>query len=69
MKTTEKARFLTIRQAAAEGPLSEYHLRRLCKQGRLPGLYSGPRFLIDYDRLLEQLHKTGGEISKEGDAL
>ena len=48
---------LTIRQAAAIGPLSEYALRLLQKQGCLPGVQIGKKYLVNYDRLIEQLSK------------
>lgn len=48
-------RFLTIRQAAARGPVPEGLLRQMQKQGRLPGVRSGNRFLVNYNLLLEQL--------------
>ena len=49
------SRFLTIRQAAKEGPLSEYCLRLMLKRGELPGVYSGTRFLVNYALFLERL--------------
>ena len=58
-------RFLTIRQAAATGVLSEYHLRLLEKQGKLPGIYSGNRFKVNFDILVEQLNR---ESVKRSDA-
>lgn len=36
-----KPRFLTIREAAAEGILSEYRLRCMEKAGELPCIYAG----------------------------
>ena len=53
----ENSKFPSIRGAAKRGPLSEYCLRLLLKQGKLPGVYSGKKFLVNYDRLLEQLNK------------
>ena len=50
---------LTIRQCAQRGPLSEYALRLMEKQGRLPCLYVGRKCLINYDRLLELLGGLG----------
>lgn len=50
-------RFLTIRQTAATGILSEHHLRLMEKQGRLPGVRSGNRFLVNLPILLEQLDR------------
>jgi DNA-binding transcriptional MerR regulator len=55
----EKPKMMTIRQVAATGVLSEYTLRLLEKQGKLPCLYSGRRCLVNYDRLLEQLNHLG----------
>ena len=53
-------RFMTIRQTAAAGPLSEHHLRRLEKQGKLPCIYSGRKCLVNYDLLIDQLSNLGG---------
>ena len=60
-------RFLTIRQAAATGILTEHHLRLLEKQGKLPGIRSGNRFLINVPILIEQLDReslaqAGGQV-------
>lgn len=49
-------RMLTIREAAREGPLSEYALRMLQKQGQLPGIQIGTKFLVNWDRLMLQLN-------------
>ncbi len=48
-------RFMTIRQTAATGILPERRLRALQKEGRLPGIQSGKKFLIKYPLLLEVL--------------
>lgn len=55
----EPPRMVTIRQAAKLGPLTEYTLRLLEKQKKLPCIYSGRRCLINYDRLLEMLGGLG----------
>lgn len=47
--------FLTIRQTAARGVLTEHHLRLLHAQGRLPGIVTGNRFLVNLPLLNEQL--------------
>ena len=52
---TENNRFLTIREVARTGILSEHHLRLLEKEKRLPGVYAGNRFKVNYPLLLEQL--------------
>lgn len=50
---------LTIRQCARRGPLSEYTLRVMEKQGKLPCLHVGRKCLVNYDRLLELLGGLG----------
>lgn len=49
--------FMTIRQVAKSGPLSEHYLRLRLKQGCLPGFYIGTRFMVDYEALIEMLHQ------------
>lgn len=53
-------RFLTIRQTAKAGPLTEHALRLMEKQGKLPCIYSGRKCLINYDVFLSQLNSLGG---------
>lgn len=48
-------KFQTIRQTAKLGILSEYNLRLRLAQGRLPGVYSGNRFMINLPLLEKQL--------------
>lgn len=48
--------FKTIRQTAATGILPENLLRLMLKQKRLPGVYSGNRFLVNVDALIAQLN-------------
>jgi hypothetical protein len=52
-------KMMTIRQVAATGLLSEYTLRLLAREGKLPCIYSGRRCLVNYDRLLQQLNALG----------
>lgn len=54
-------RFLSIRETAKAGPLSEYCLRLMQKRGELPGVYSGRKFLVNYNAFLEKI--TGGEVT------
>ena len=56
-------RFLTIRQTAKLGLLSEYQLRLWQKQGKLPGVYS-VKFMVNVPQLEEKLE----EISRNGGA-
>lgn len=58
--------FMTIRQTAATGILSEHHLRLLEKQGRLPGIYSGNRFKVNINLLKEQLNRDSLCNAKRG---
>lgn len=51
-------KMLTIREAAREGPLTEYALRLLQKQGKLPGVQIGTKFLLNYDKLITQLNEN-----------
>ena len=47
--------FMTIREVAKTGLISEHYLRQLEKQGRLPGVYSGKKKLVNYDKLVALL--------------
>lgn len=47
--------FKTIRQTAATGLIPESYLRLLVKERKCPGIYSGNRFLVNIDALVEQL--------------
>lgn len=58
-------RFLTIRQVAATGILSEHHLRLMEKRGELPGIYSGTRFKVNYPLLIEKLDRDSVEVKKQ----
>ncbi len=50
-------RMLTIRETAKTGILPETALRRLVKQGKIPGVYSGSKFIVNYDRLCAWLNE------------
>lgn len=62
-QSANKPEFLTIRQVAARGPLSEYSLRLLEKAGKLPSIKCGNRVLINYGKLLEELNSLGGGLA------
>mgnify|MGYP001120063754 CR=1 FL=1 len=53
----ENTKFPSIRETAKRGPVSEYCLRLMLKQGNLPGVYSGRKYLVNYERLLELLNE------------
>ena len=61
-------RMLTIRQTAKTGILSEYQLRLMQRQGRLPGIYVGNRFLVNYELLAEDLQEASRRTQKEEQA-
>lgn len=70
--TDVSQKFLTIRQTARTKVLSEYTLRLMEKQGQLPGVRSGNRFLVNFPMLVEQLdreslaHVSGQTRAQEG---
>lgn len=53
---------LTIRQCAARGVLTEWALRRLVSQKKIPILRSGRTQYINYDRLLADLETGTGKV-------
>ena len=56
----------TIRQVAASGLLSEHYLRIRQRQGKLPGIFVGNRFLVDVDALSEMLRaESAAAVKKE----
>lgn len=57
--------FKTIRQTAAMGILPEHRLRILVAQGKCPGVYSGTRFLVNVNLLIEMLDRKSMEAVKE----
>lgn len=50
-------RLMTIRQVAATGLISEHFLRLRQKQGLVPGIYSGNRFLVNVEALEEMIRR------------
>lgn len=54
--------FKTIRQTAAQGVAPENFIRQLVAQGRCPGIYSGNRFLVNVEALVEMLDKESRHI-------
>lgn len=49
--------FMTIRETAKTGMISEHHLRLMEKQERLPGVRVGNRFKVNVQQLVEQLNR------------
>lgn len=61
-------RFMSIREVAKTGILSEYAPRLMEKQKQLPCVYTGRKCLINFDKLVEQLNNirpNGGETTHE----
>ena len=56
IQTLNPPRMLTIRETAHAGPLTEYALRLLLRQKKLPGVFVGSKFLVNYDRFVAQLN-------------
>lgn len=59
--TIDVPHFMSIREIAKTGILSEYTLRLMEKQKQLPCIYvgqSGKKCLVNFDRLVEQLNQT-----------
>lgn len=54
-------KFQTIRETAKLGILSEYNLRLRLAQGKLPGVYSGNRFLVNVPMLMQKLNAESEE--------
>lgn len=63
--TIEVPRFMSIREVAKTGLLSEYTLRLMEKQKQLPCVYTGKKCLVNFDKLVEQLNSPplkGGDM-------
>lgn len=60
MEDNNTPTLLSIPQVAATGLLSEYALRKLHKEGKLPAFTVGKKVLIYYDMLLDQINNLGG---------
>ena len=50
-------KFMTIREVARTGLVSEYLLRNMEKQGCLPGIKSGNKKLVNYELLIAFLDR------------
>lgn len=61
--------FMTIRETAKTGIISEHHLRLMEKQGRLPGVRVGNRFKVNVNLLMEQLNRESLPTSSVGSGM
>ena len=62
---SETPNMMTVRQIAKTGILSEYALRAMLKEGKLPAIYVGNKALINYDMLCEQIKNLNVSIPIE----
>lgn len=54
--------FKSIREIAKTGLLPESLLRQMQKQGKLPGFFSGRKFIVNYSMLLKDLEDKSSEF-------
>ena len=60
-------RLMTIRETAKTGILPENRLRQMQHQGKLPGIYSGNKFFVNFEmlvQLVEQECRANAGIGK-----
>jgi hypothetical protein len=50
-------KFLSIRETAKAGVISEHHLRQMVAQGQAPGFYVGSHFRVNVPMLIDKLDK------------
>lgn len=50
--------FMSIKEACEATGLSQFYLRRGCKEGTIPCIRSGVKYLINVPALLQQLGVT-----------
>lgn len=55
----------SIRETARLTGLSEYFIRQKHKEGAVPGIYSGNKFLVNVPSLLESLNASTGEVKTD----
>ena len=55
--TIDVPRFMSIREISKTGLLSEYNLRLMEKQKRLPCVYVGRKCLVNLELLVDQLNE------------
>lgn len=59
--------FMTVREVAETNLLSEYALRLMVKQKKLPCIYAGNKCLINYPLLVKQLNEESQRAVKNID--
>ena len=58
MKDYDK--YLTIRQTAERGIITEFQLRKMLRAGELPGFYSGKTYKVNVPMLIDKLDAMSG---------
>ena len=58
-------KLMTIRAVAATGLISEHYLRIRQRQGKLPGIFVGNRFLVDVDALSAMLREESADSVRQ----
>ena len=58
--------FMTIRQVARTGLISEHYLRVMERRGELPGIRTGNTFRVNYGMLVDQLNRESMANSQGG---
>ena len=61
----ENKKLMSIRDAARQGPLTEYALRCLLRDGKLPGFYVNKKYYVNYPQLLEEIDAGFGGRSSD----
>lgn len=64
--TDTTPKFMTIREVARTGILSEYCLRIMVKEGKIPHIMAGTKCLINYTLLLDWLTKESLKAGYNG---
>lgn len=59
---TKIPKMMTVRQGAKTGMISEYALRQLIKQGKIPCIALEHKVLINFDAFVEQLQQLKGAL-------
>lgn len=60
-------RFETVNKTVKSEHVSENLLRGMIRQGTCPGYYSGNRFYVNVDKLLEMLNQSTARRNCEAD--
>lgn len=50
--------FMSIRKAAEHTGLSEIFLRSKLSENKLPGIYTGRKFMVDIEKLMDSLRNN-----------